>query len=64
MKSVGQKTILGQRKTNDDGFTYSYGKYKMSKCRSRYKNQIKRSKRADKRKARNIDNKTYNIYDE
>jgi len=57
MTSKGMKKILGIRQANSDGETYSAGKYKYWKSGCRYKNTINRSKRADKKKARRLDDK-------
>lgn len=42
--------MIGQRMSDSDGFTYCYGKAKAGyECRYRYKNQINRCRRNDKR---------------
>lgn len=52
-KSPEFKTLMGVREANDDGFTYRYGKHRNGYVKKqRHQNGIERSKRNDKRSAR------------
>lgn len=53
----GMKIINGYREQDGDGFTYLYGKHKDGHHAARNKSELRRSVRADKKRARNIDSK-------
>lgn len=47
------RLLHGQRESDDDGFTYRYGRHKAGSIkRTRHNNGIARCRRADKRAAR------------
>nr|WP_295383280.1 hypothetical protein [uncultured Pseudacidovorax sp.] len=53
MKDIEQKQMLGQRESDDDGFTYRYGAHKGGYVkRPRHNNTIATCRRADKRSVR------------
>lgn len=53
--SDGFRFVMGIRQKNSDGFTYDYGKYSEYKSRRRNKATIERSRRNDKRSAKQKD---------